>query len=129
MFPLAMNRCIHRSSTFHSRGLDRGHGEAHLPPTLDAARPSSRVLVLVTWLALAGASACAAPAASGESRSVSSIRKDLIKDWLVTYSINHDHLKLFETEYLFTEGSAKYWIPVQKQLIEHFDKELKREKT
>jgi hypothetical protein len=39
---------------------------------------------------------------------------------------NPEYRDLYATEFLFTEGSVAYWLPVQKQLIPYFEQELKK---
>lgn len=61
---------------------------------------------------------------TGSSRKVSERKKEVIIAWLRTYGKPPEYLSLFETEYLFTEDSIQYWLPVQKQVAAYFDKEL-----
>lgn len=63
---------------------------------------------------------------SGTSRKVSDKRKELISIWLKTLGKPKEYLDLFETEYLFIEEKAEYWLPVQKPLISFFGEELKK---
>jgi len=65
---------------------------------------------------------------TGRSRIISAKRKELIKDWLTTtYGRDSKELvKLFDTEFLFTEAGIEYWLPIQGQLIESFNEELKK---
>lgn len=64
---------------------------------------------------------------TGRSRSISSKRKELIKDWLIkTYGTNKEYVKLFDTEFLFTEDAVEYWLPIQSQLIQPLKEELKK---
>lgn len=63
---------------------------------------------------------------TGQSRTIPAERKNLIKDWVTkTHGKAQEYAKLFEKEFLFIEGSNKYWIPVQTQLIKYFERELK----
>jgi hypothetical protein len=66
---------------------------------------------------------------TGRSRSISPKRKELIKDWLTTnYGLNRrdEYVKLFDTEFLFTETFVEYWLPVQSSLIQPLQEELKK---
>ncbi len=67
---------------------------------------------------------------TGSSQKVSDKKKEIIAAWLKTYGKPQEYLNLFETEYLFTESSIEYWLPVQKQVASFFEKELqKRDKV
>jgi hypothetical protein len=66
---------------------------------------------------------------TGQSRSISPKRKELIKDWVTTIfgpERRDEHLKLYDTEFLFTETLIEYWIPVQNSLIQPLQEELKK---
>ena len=65
---------------------------------------------------------------TGQSRTISPKRKELIKDWMTkTYGPNREELvKLFDTEFLFTEGLVEYWLPIQGPLIQPLKDELKK---
>jgi hypothetical protein len=65
---------------------------------------------------------------TGRSRSIPPKRKELIKDWYaVTYPNRRDaYLKLWDTEFLFTETLIEYWLPVQSSLIQPLQEELKK---
>jgi hypothetical protein len=65
---------------------------------------------------------------TGQSRSISPKRKELIKDWLtVTYPDRRDeYFKLLDTEFLFTETLIEYWLPVQSPLVQALQEELKK---
>jgi hypothetical protein len=66
---------------------------------------------------------------TGRSRSISPKRKELIKDWVTTIfglERRDEFLKLFDTEFLFTESLVEYWLPIQNPLIQHLEKELKK---
>src|SRR5262249_46453227 len=64
----------------------------------------------------------------GQSRSISPKRKEIISNWLtVTYPDRRDeYLKLWDTEFLFTETLIEYWLPVQSSLIQALQEELKK---
>jgi hypothetical protein len=65
---------------------------------------------------------------TGRSRNIPAKRKELLKDWLITtYGPDSKaYLKLFDTEVLFTEAGVEYWLPIQSQLIESLNEELKK---
>jgi len=68
---------------------------------------------------------------TGTSRPISSARKDLLKMWAEMLNIKtskgSDVTKLYENELLFTECGKEYWLPVQKQVIPYFEKELQKD--
>jgi hypothetical protein len=45
--------------------------------------------------------------------------------WVEIFGVRPDILSLLEKELLIIECNSEYWIPVQKQLIPHFERELK----
>jgi len=63
---------------------------------------------------------------TGSSRKVSDKKKEVIAAWLRVYGKPQEYLNLFESEYLFTEDSKEYWLPVQKQVASYFEKELQK---
>jgi hypothetical protein len=65
---------------------------------------------------------------TGRSRTISPKRKELIKDWLTTiYPDRRDeYLKVWDTEFLFTETLIEYWLPVQSPLIQPLQEELRK---
>lgn len=65
---------------------------------------------------------------TGRSRSIAPKRKELIEGWLtVTYPNRRDeYLKVWDTEFLFTETLIEYWLPVQSPLIQALQEELKK---
>lgn len=63
---------------------------------------------------------------TGQSRGISSVRKKFIELWAGTYSTTPSYGSSFESEFLFKEGADDYWLPVQKQVANYFDKELKK---
>jgi len=65
---------------------------------------------------------------TGKSRSISPKRKEIISNWLtVTYPDRRDeYLKQWDTEFLFTEHLIEYWLPVQNQLIQPLQEEIKK---
>jgi hypothetical protein len=66
---------------------------------------------------------------TGRSRSISPKRKELIKDWVTTIfglERRDEYLKLYDTEFLFTETLIEYWLPIQNPLIQPLQEELKK---
>jgi len=65
---------------------------------------------------------------TGQFRGISQKRKELLKNWLTkTYGLNREeYLKLFDTEFLFTENLVEYWLPIQNPLIQPLKEELKK---
>ena len=63
---------------------------------------------------------------TGELRSLSTERKKFIELWAGSYYRNPGFANLYESEFLFKEGIADYWLPVQKQVAKYFDSELKK---
>ncbi len=64
---------------------------------------------------------------TGTTRPISDLKKQFLAQWAEMFSQNKDsYSKLYETDMLFTENGVKYWLPVQKQVIPYFDKELKK---
>jgi hypothetical protein len=62
---------------------------------------------------------------SGEIRKISATRKEFIAEWVKTRKGSPELVNLFEEEFLFKEGDAEYWLPVQKQVIPFIREELK----
>lgn len=62
---------------------------------------------------------------TGESRRISSERKKFIELWAATYSSTPHYGSFYESEFLFKEGAVEYWLPVAKQIIPSFSKELR----
>ena len=63
---------------------------------------------------------------TGESRSVSAKKKELIFYWIKSFGYRLEIADLFESELSFKEGSVEYWLPVQKQVSPYFAQELKK---
>jgi molybdopterin converting factor small subunit len=63
----------------------------------------------------------------GDFRKISDTKLEYLKQWVTMFSgSGENYVKLFESEFLFTEGKDEYWLPVQKQVSAYFDKELKK---
>jgi hypothetical protein len=63
---------------------------------------------------------------TGTTRKVAGERKAHLEDWAKSFSVKPEVLALFDTEMLFLECSSEHWVPVQKQVMRHFEKELKK---
>lgn len=53
----------------------------------------------------------------------------LNKDWVTTIfglERRDEYLKLYDTEFLFTETLIEYWLPIQNPLIQPLQEELKK---
>jgi hypothetical protein len=61
---------------------------------------------------------------TGQSRGLSTERKKFIELWAGTYATTPKYGSFFESEFLFKEGADEYWLPVAKQIIPSFSKEL-----
>jgi hypothetical protein len=63
---------------------------------------------------------------TGASRKISAARKDFINIWEKSHALTPELKGLFDDELLFIEGSVEHWLPVQKQVIPYFEKELQK---
>ena len=61
----------------------------------------------------------------GSSRPVAAYRKAFLVDWAKGIKLDSNFPALFKTEFLFSEGKARYWLPVQEQLAPYLNKELR----
>lgn len=62
---------------------------------------------------------------TGQQRTVSQSRQELIKTWGKLQNISKKITGLYENEFLFKESDKEYWIPVQKKVEEAMLKEIK----
>ncbi len=63
---------------------------------------------------------------TGQSRPIIKARKTFITMWFGMLRANQkDYAELYESEYLYKEGSNEYWLPTSKPITKYFDKELK----
>jgi len=62
---------------------------------------------------------------SEDMRYLPEFKKEMIHYYFVMKKINPEHEKLFEKEILFTEGNKRYWIAVQKVLLQELQKYCK----
>jgi hypothetical protein len=63
---------------------------------------------------------------TGTTRKIPAARKGHIDEWAKSLGVKPEMIALFEDEVLFVECSTEYWLPVQKQVIPYFQKELKK---
>jgi hypothetical protein len=63
---------------------------------------------------------------TGTTRKISPARKTHLEEWGKTFGVKPETIALFEDEMLFIECSTEHWLPVQKQVIPYFEKELKK---
>lgn len=61
----------------------------------------------------------------GTSRPISKVKKDMIRNWAKMAGNPEEYANNYESDFLFTEDGAEYWLPVQKKVSAYFDKELK----
>jgi hypothetical protein len=63
---------------------------------------------------------------TGKTRPISESKKDFLLKWAQTFTQNSSEYPAhYETDVLFTENGVEYWLPVQKQVLPYFQKELK----
>ena len=60
----------------------------------------------------------------GTSKPISPTGNEILRAWQKSFKIPEKTVKLFEREFLFKECERDFWLPVQKQISEHFSKEL-----
>jgi len=63
---------------------------------------------------------------TGTTRKVTGARRTHVDEWAATFGLKPEIAALYESEMLFIECSTEYWVPVQKQVMGHFEKELKK---
>ena len=64
---------------------------------------------------------------TGESRQINKTKSEMLANWSKMYTgEKEDYAQLYQTDLLFTEDGKEYWLPVQKQVIPYFAKELKK---
>jgi hypothetical protein len=61
----------------------------------------------------------------GQTRKTLPERLFFIEKWVKTHGMNPDIIKEFDREILIEEDGNKYWLPIQRVLIPHMNKELK----
>jgi hypothetical protein len=64
---------------------------------------------------------------TGSTRPLPQIKKEVLRQWARRYAGSVEHYTVpYETEILFTENGAEYWLAVRKQSFPHFERELKK---
>jgi hypothetical protein len=63
---------------------------------------------------------------TGATRKLAGARKTHIEEWAKSFGVEPRAVALFDTEMLVTECGVEYWLPVQSQVVPHFEKELKK---
>jgi hypothetical protein len=63
---------------------------------------------------------------TGTTRKLPPARKAHLEEWSKTFGVKPEILALFDTEMLVVECSAEHWLPVQRQTLPHFERELKK---
>ena len=64
---------------------------------------------------------------TGTARPLPQIKKEVLRQWARLYAGSPEgYTEPYETEMLFTEGGAKYWLAVRKKSLPQFERELKR---
>ncbi len=60
------------------------------------------------------------------TRKIPPARKAHLEEWGKTFGVKPEIMALYESELLVTECGSEHWVPVQKQVLQHFEKELKK---
>ena len=64
---------------------------------------------------------------TGTARPLPQIKKEVLRQWARLYAGSPEgYTEPYETEMLFTEGGAEYWLAVRKKSLPQFEQELKR---
>lgn len=61
----------------------------------------------------------------GQSRPISKVKKEMIRNWAKMMGNPEEYAENYESDFLFTEDSVDYWLPVQKKVSSYFEKELR----
>lgn len=64
---------------------------------------------------------------SGISRPLPPERKKHLELLITSFNVDPSTIAKYETELLFKEGSQEHWVPVVKELVPFFEKELKKD--
>lgn len=63
---------------------------------------------------------------TGKSRPIGKLRKNFIEWWFGMLRSEQKHLaELYDSEFLYKEGEAEYWLPTSRPITKYFDQELK----
>ena len=64
---------------------------------------------------------------AGSARPLPQIKKEVLRQWARLYAgFPEGFTRPYETEMLFNEGGAEYWLAVRKGSLPHFERELKK---
>ncbi len=63
---------------------------------------------------------------TGATRKLAGARKTHLEEWGKSFGVEPRIVALFDAEMLVTECGVDYWLPVQSQVLPHFEKELKK---
>jgi hypothetical protein len=64
---------------------------------------------------------------TGSARPLPQIKKEVLRQWARLYAGSPEsYTEPYETELLFTENGAEYWLAVRKKSLPHFEQVLKR---
>ena len=63
---------------------------------------------------------------TGTTRKIPPAHKAHIDEWAKSFGLKPELIASFEDEVLFLECSTEHWLPVQKQVLPFFEKELKK---
>jgi hypothetical protein len=63
---------------------------------------------------------------TGTTRKLAGARKTHLEEWGRSFGVESRIVALYDSEMLVTECGGEYWLPVQSQVLPHFEKELKK---
>jgi len=63
---------------------------------------------------------------TGTTRKVPPARRAHLEEWGKVFGLKPEIVALYESEMLVVECATEQWVPVQRQVMLHFDKELKK---
>jgi hypothetical protein len=64
---------------------------------------------------------------TGTKRVLPQIKKEVLRQWARLYAgFPEGYTKPYETEMLFTDNGAEYWLAVRKEALPRFERELKK---
>jgi hypothetical protein len=64
---------------------------------------------------------------TGSTRPLPQIKKEVLRQWARLYAgFPEGYTEAYETELLFIENGAEYWLAVRKKSLPHFEQALKR---
>lgn len=63
---------------------------------------------------------------TGTTRKLAGAHKTHLEEWGKSFGVEPRIVALYDSEMLVTECGVEYWLPVQSQVLPHFEKELKK---